>query len=399
MFKPNQYPKIQAIYIFLLTITWSLSSYSRGVKMAGDSNTYSNLADTLIAYNFNIFNLIETVDTKVPLLFYYNWLSIVAINKLTFGDNWGLGIVFFNLLAGIFAAILLFKSTWTTTRNPACVILAGLLVFLCHDFVLWIPFVLSDTLFSSLCFLIFTLTISLYQRPAELSRKVVWIVVLLCFALFFRPVWPPLLIFALFSTSLAIFFNSIASDPNKRHRFIIGSIFTACIVIPAIIFYHSYIMLHPDKWPFSLFTKMISFISIEYQKGIVIRSHFETYHSPSANILEYVFITLHKFIGYFYISVDSYSFKHSLLNYIFFVPVYGLSFFAVAQLFKKGNGPSPSNWWYIFSCTLFIFLFAFFHSLHQIDYDFRYRVPCLLPLIFLATLGLNELINGFYKRT
>ena len=31
---------------------------------------------------------------------------------------------------------------------------------------------------------------------------------------------------------------------------------------------------------------------------------------------------------------------------------------------------------------------------HQIDFDFRYRLPCLLPLVLLATLGLSELLEA-----
>jgi hypothetical protein len=34
--------------------------------------------------------------------------------------------------------------------------------------------------------------------------------------------------------------------------------------------------------------------------------------------------------------------------------------FAITKLSKKYNGPSRSNWWCIFSCALFIFIFDFF---------------------------------------
>ena len=173
----------------------------------------------------------------------------------------------------------------------------------------------------------------------------------------------------------------------------------ACVFIPAVIIFHSYFMLHPDKWPFSFLSSTVSYIASDYQRGIVIYDHPETYHFPSHNILSYSLISAHKIVAFFYINVDSYSFRHGLLNYIFFLNTYGFSIFATTKLFKKDNGPSPEKWWCIFSCVLFIFLFAFFHALEQIDFDFRYRVPCLLPLILLATLGLNEFINSFCKRT
>ncbi len=398
MFKPSQYPKILAIYISLLAIVWSIYPYRRGAVMSPDSGTYSWWADTLIKYNFDIFKFLENVTDTIPPVFYSAWVTIVAFNKVLLGENWGLGVVALNLLAGISVAILLLKTTWTVTAKPTCVIFAGLFLLACHDFFLWIPYVLSDTLFSFICFLIFILSTSLYQQPANLSKRVIGVALLLLFALFFRPTWPPLLIFALLSMPLAFFFSLMADDTTKRHNFIIGCTLLACILIPAIIFYHAYIMLHPEKWPFPFFDSILSIVSHDYQQGKIIDARPETYHSLPKNIFDYSLISFHKIFAYFYIDLAAYSFKHVLFNYIFFPPVYGLSILAITKLFKKNNGPSPLNWWCIFSCTLFIFLFAFFHSLEQIDYDFRYRVPCYPPLILLAALGLNELINGFSKR-
>jgi hypothetical protein len=398
MLKPNQYPKIRNIYILLLSLSWSAYAYSKGGLASLDTVRYSRWADTLIKHDFNIFRFAEiSIDYFIPLHFYYNWITIVAFSKLLIGDSWGLGIVVLNLTAGVFVATLLFKTVWTTTGKPSCAIFAGLLLLVTHEFFLWIPFPLSDILFSSICFSLFILITSLYQQPSECLKRVIGIMILICYAIFFRPSWPPLLVFAILSIPL-FFINLKATDSNERHNFIIRCSLLAGIFIPLIIFFHSYFMQHPDKWPFPFLGRTISYLSNDYQQGIVIWEHLETYHSLPGNILEYAFISFHKLFAFFYISVNSYSFIHSLINYIFFLPVYGLSIWAVIRLFKKENGPSPSNWWTIFSCTLFIFLFAFFHALEQIDYDFRYRLPCILPLILLAALGLNELINGFSKR-
>jgi hypothetical protein len=400
MFKPDQYLKIKTFCIFLLAIWWSLYVYRRGVVMSPDSYRFSTWADILIKFNFNPFDFIENsyLAHPFPPNFYFNFVTIAAISKVLLGENWGLGVVVVNLLAGVFAALILVKATLAITGKPACAIFAGLFLLLCHDFYLWMPYVLSDTLFSIICFSIFILITSLYQQPAEHLKRVVGIIILLCYAMFFRPSWPPLLMFAILSVPLVFFFSLKTADSNERHNFLIRCVLLACIFIPAIIFCNSYFMLHPDKWPFPVFGDTISHIAPDYHQGIVLREHTETFHSPSSDILSFALISAHKLVAFFYLSVDSYSFKHTLYNYIFFPPLYGLSIFAIVKLFKKDNGPAFLNWWFIFSCTLFIFGFAFFHSLLQIDSDFRYRVPCLLPLIFLAGLGLNELINGFSKR-
>ena len=405
MFKPEQYSKIKIFYIFLLAIAWSLYAYNhktvlgRGVIMSPDSFRYSIWADILIKYNFNPFDFVANVDFLWPPYFYYNWITIAAINKVLLGENWGLGVVVLNLLAGIFAALLLLKTTWTLTEKPGCAIFAGLFLLLCHDFFLWVPYVLSDILFSLICFSIFILITRLYQQPAEYLKRVIWILILICYAMFFRPSWPPLVMFAILSIPLIFFFSLKTVDPNERHNFIIRCSLLACIFIPAIIFYHSYFMLHPDKWPFPFLGSTISYLSKDYQQGIVIWARPETYHSSPSGILSFALISAHKMIAFFYISVDGFSFKHALYNYIIFLPLYGLSIFATTRLFIKTDGPSPEKWWCIFFCVLYIFLFAFFHALQQIDFDFRYRVPCLLPLVLLATLGFNELMTRFFKKT
>jgi hypothetical protein len=398
MFKPNQYPKVQTIYISLLVIVWSLYAYSRGIVMSPDSKVYSRWANVLIESNFNIFKFSGSINSEISPFFYYNFVTIAAISKVLLGEHWGLGVVILNLAAGIFAAYLLLNASWAITGKPACTIYAGLFLLLCHDYYLWIPYVLSDTLFSLISFSIFMLTISFYQRPSKYLKKSIWIMILFFLAIFFRPTWPPLLLFTALSISLIFTFQPIATDPIKRHNFIIGCVLFASIFIPIIIFCHSYFMMHPEKWPFPFLGELISRIAKQYQLGFIIYQRPETYHAIPHSILDYAFISFHKIVAFFYVSVESYSFTHSLINYTFFVPVYGLSIWAIAQLFKKDNGPSPSHWWYIFSCVIFIFFIAFFHSLQEIDYDFRYRTPCMLPLIFLATLGLNELINKFPKR-
>jgi hypothetical protein len=398
MFKPNQYPKVQAIYVSLLAVVWSIYAYCIGVVSTLDSSVFSNLADTLIEYNFDIFNFSENYHNRIPAFFYTNWITILSSSKALLGEHWSLGVVVLNLLAGIIAALLLLKTSWTITGKPACAIFVGLLLLLCHDYFLWIPYVLSDTSFSLISFSIFILTISFYQRPSKYLKRVVGIVILFSLTIFFRPTWPPLLLFTVLSIPLIFIFQPIATDSIKRHNFIIGCVLFACIFIPIIIFCHSYLMMHPEKWPFPFLGEQISAIEKGYKLGIVIYQHPETYHATPHSILDYAFISFHKIVAFFYISVESYSFTHSLVNYTFFLPVYGLSIWAIAQLFKKNNGPSPSHWWSIFSCAIFIFFIAFFHSLQELDYDFRYRVPCLLPLIFLASLGLNELINGFPQK-
>ena len=402
MIKPSQYLKIKIIYILIFTTVWSLYSYSKGVLVSPDALGYSEFADNLIEAKFNFFRYLENPHHSITSpLFNLSWITIVALIKLLFGEHWGLGVVILNLSIGIFVTTLLLKTTWVVTEKPACSIFVGILLLLSHNFYRWVPWALSDFFFSCLCLSIVLLIIGLYQEHSKPLKKVVGIGALICLALFCRPAVPPLLVFVIFSTSVFFFFGLKVTDPIERHNFITRFILLACIFIPATIYYHSYIMLHPDRWPFSFLSRTAIYVAGEYQLGVIVHDGYpESYHPNFPNnILSFALLSFQKFFAYFTIAAERYSFKHKLFSYTIFLPVYGLSIWAVASLFKKDNGPSHLNWWAIFSCALFIFLFAFFHSMHQIDGDYRYTAPVQLPLILLAALGLNELINGFSKRT
>jgi len=402
MIKPSQYLKIKVIYILIFTTVWSLYSYSKGVLISPDALGYSKLADMVVENNFSFSKYLENSQlSKYPPIFNLSWVTIVAFIKLLFGEHWGLGIVILNLSIGIFVAILLLKTTWIVTEKPACSIFVGILLLLSQNYYRWVPWALSDFFFSCLCLSVLLLIIGLYQQHSKSIKKVVGIGALLLLALFCRPTVLPLLIFVIFSMSVFFFFSLKETDPRERHNFIIRFTLLACIFIPATIYYHSYIMLHPDRWPFPFLLRTAIWIAGEYQLGVVVHDGYRETYNPDFpnNILSYALLSFQKFLAYFTIAAERYSFKHKLFNYTIFLPVYGLSIWAVVSLFKKDNGPSHSNWWSIFSCALFIFLFAFFHSIHEIDGDYRYTAPVKLPLILLAALGLNELINSFSKRT
>jgi hypothetical protein len=388
------YYKPQIGWTILLAVIWCIYTYLKGVILPIDATAaYSPWADGLIKYNFNVIELADNIQHRASLVFYFLWLVIVAVSKILLGENWGAGVVILNLFAAIAVAILLFKASWAITRKPICTVFTGLFLVLCYDFHLWIPFALSDIIFTTICFSVFYLVLTFFQKPEEPLGRFVGIIVLFGIAFLFRPAWPPLFLFIIFFLSI-LFFSLRELDSNGRHSFIVRLTLLTGILFPAIVVLHSYIMQHPENWPFVFFGDFISYVAGDYRKGIVLYGRSETFHFPPINIWEYSLISIHKIFIFFAFDIKGHSFKHTLVNYIFFTPIYGLSIFAITQLFKKEEGPSSSSWWSIFLCATYIFIFAFFHSLNQIDFDFRYRLPCTLPLILLATLGLNELINN-----
>ena len=395
----KQIARVQYISIFLVSVVWALMAFTKGVKFSPDSGVYATMGDLLIKYDFNYFEFFAHAEVRpTPLPLYFAWITIVAITKVLFGANWGVAIVAINYLAAIYTLILILKTTQMVTRNLICVVFVGVALIFCYDYYMWVRYVLSDTLFASICFSILFLSISLFKDSSRPQKRIAGGLILLVIALFFRPTSPPLVAFILLSILFCFIFKLSASDANKRYHLIISFTLFASVVLASALLIHSYIMLNPENWPFSFFKGWVLIVARDYQSGIVVYARPETYHPIPNDILDYALITLSKLISFFAFDFNGYSKMHALLNYVFFLPIYVLSVFSIALLYKKESGLSSISWWTIFSCFIFIVLFAFFHSLQQIDFDLRYRVPCLLPLVLLAALGLNELINGFSKK-
>ena len=395
----NPYSKIQTGFIIFLGIGWFVLACKKGPIVAIDTiNHYSPWADALIKYNFNIIDYINNTEGRsVPLLSYF-WAFTIALNKLLLGENWGYGIITLNVLAGVLNATLLFNITWSTTKNPACSIFAGLALVLCYDIHQWMPLILGDTLYSAISFSVFFLILSVYQQSSNTQKCFVGIAAITGVGLFFRHAGLILLLFVILSLLLIFVFELRAANATKRHRFIRRLALSLCLILPAVILCHSYVMFHPEVWPFPFLKNWLFMISQLCKQGIIIYARPETYHFPPSNLLDMALVTLNKLAALFYISVKAFSLRHTLGNYIFFLPVYALSIFSIVQLFKKENGPSSSIWQAIFLCVFYIFFIAFFTALNNVDFDLRYRVYFLLPLVLLATLGLHELVNKFSKK-
>ena len=224
------YSKIQTAFIVLIGIALSLFVYKKGVIIPVDTIfIWAPMADVLIENNFNPVELSNNVELRATPILYFFWISTIALNKLWFGENWAVGVVVLNCFAGIFVVPLLAKTILAVTKKPSCSIFAGIALILCYDFHQWIPVALSETLFACISFSIFFLILSTYQRPSEPRNRIAGILILLGFALFFRPAGPPLVIFAVFSLSLIFFFNLRSADAAKRHNFIRGlALFLCC---------------------------------------------------------------------------------------------------------------------------------------------------------------------------
>lgn len=375
-----------------LAIAYAVFTYTSGVTNAPDTITYSEWADILISSNFNYLQMSRDISFVVSPILYSGWLTVVAVFKITLGPGWPVGIVLLNYglaLLAVWGTLNLIKRM---TQDALSVLVAGALLLIAYDLFSWIHYVLSDTSFMAITFALYYL-FCLLSFSTEKRSTLVWrlsLCIALAFvALFYRPTGLPLIVVGGLSYLSKLMLKN--GGAIERARLARRGALALCLIGIAAIVLHAYFMKEPSSWPLSFASSWIQRVSEEYHQGYVIPQRPETYILNPTSMLDFVFITLKKLAYFFSPIAGSFSFAHKVANLAFFVPVYLLALTGALKLFRSSAHLAVTQWWAGWIALLWIASFALFHAVQQIDYDWRYRLPCMLPLIVLSVSGFKSL--------
>lgn len=120
----------------------------------------------------------------------------------------------------------------------------------------------------------------------------------------------------------------------------------------------------------------------------MINARPETYAAPPQSLFEFLALNARRLVYFFaFWSSKGYSRGHNLALAVFFVPVYFLSLKALINGLRRCSNLAHEAETALLMACVFVLGFAFFHAHTEIDYDWRYRLPVLPPLIFIAALG------------
>jgi hypothetical protein len=379
----------------IIAVAFGFFTYRRGPIESRDSAIYSAWADILISSNFSYTQTVRNVNFVVPPILYLGWITVVSWFKLTLGPAWPKGIVTFNYCLTVLAIGGTLDLVRRTTRTWSCVVAAGLLGIVAYDLANWIGFVLSDASFMAISFTVYYLlcvTSASSGKTSLLTLRSIVCIALVLFALFYRPTGSPVLLVA----GLTYLTQGLLKDKGKvqRARLALGMALGLCVIGVATIVVHAYFMKNPASWPISFASSWIQRLSEEYHQGYVVFHRPETYVPNPASLLDYLLVTLRKLVYFFSCITGSFSFPHKLANVAFFFPAYALSLFATVNLFRKNSPLSVREWWAAWIAVIWICSFALFHAMQQIDFDWRYRLPCTLQLVVLSAIGFKILINS-----
>jgi hypothetical protein len=350
-----------------------------GVRYGGDSRGYAQAADRLIESGFDYVTVVSQTHSTYPTVMYVLFATVVALLKLLFGGGWDTALVVLNVLAAAGTAALAVGVARRATESALAAWGATALFLGCFGITAWTPFILSDTTFLLLSFLVFAAA-----ADRVLHREKGWapVFALAVAAAFYRPTGVVLIPAAAWAMYLA------RSQPGRGRRMVSGALALAGV---AGVFLFCWILQRPSRWPVDALTGTLDQTAEFYALGEVVSARPSTYHAPPSTVLEYAAIAADRFLHFFAVGADDFSLAHTLVNAAFFVPVYGLAVWLAVAMLRGRDGLSQPRRDVLLAAAAFVLVTAVFHGLLQVDFDWRYRVPILPHLVVLAAGGIAAL--------
>jgi hypothetical protein len=353
----------------------------RGVILASDTATYSRWANELIASGFSIGSFLANSPVAGTRIFYVGFVSVVAILKQLSGENWPVALVLLNILCSAIVGLLVVRLVLGTTNSLRAGWVALGLHLLAFEVFGWVPYALSDISFLGLSFGSFILASRMIRSDRTHDRwfSATALLVLFPLALLFRPTGMALVPGLVLAAAIAL----SGSRPVVRALLAV----LLCSAIAAMLL-TAWIVQEPSRWPTDRLSSAIEAQSREYASGQIVRDRPDTYHSPPVTYLDNVLITADRFMHFFRFTIPAFSWEHNAFNVAFFVPVYLLAGFTLIGVARHRLALSPGGRSVVLVSAVVVFSYAVFHSLTQVDYDWRYRVPVIPHLVFLAAVAI-----------
>ena len=348
-------------YLFPITII-ILSLILIDTKASTDTQRFIRWASDMSLNPFSAINYLFQERGVDGVMFYFSVLYYKI--SLILDNYFKLLFIFFNFLSFIFTLILIKKFSFKIKYYY----LIPILISINYDYIIWSNYLLTDFFFSFLC-LAFVVNLSLKNNN--------YINFLLIVLLIFTR--PPGIV-SVFIYLQYLFLINVTEDKNllKKKFFILITIYFIISIFTAYLLINN---IFPDT-----FYDTFQYHRSYYLEGVIINDRPHTYVEEPKNLIDMIKIIFLRFINFFKFYDELYSFKHNILNTFIFITLFSLSLFT---LFKF-NSYQIEQKKIIITMVITIVSFCFFHSILIIDYDWRYRIPCIIPISILAIMGLEK---------
>jgi hypothetical protein len=363
-------------YVFaFLSLALSVYVLLAGPHFSSDSRSYSYWADRLIANGYDVPEVLGEYGNALAAT-YLLFVTGVIVLKLVLGTYWFVGLIIINILAIAGVGTLVTRLSVRLFDTPIAGWASLALYAVCHDIWKWSPYVLSDP-----SFLLFAYCVFLMEGRRLLQPAKSWLPVFgaSAAATLFRPTG--IVLFPV--TAWSFLLSRTRATPTARSLLLAG-LFAAGIAA-ALLF--GWFMQDPGRWPVGFASVAIRKIADGYAAGQVVWDRVATYHAPPHALADFWAITLDRFVHFFALGPSEYSAAHWVIQSIFYGPVYAFSAYFMVILLAGKSALSKEKQSICYVAAGAIILYAFFHAMIQVDYDWRYRIPILPHFVLLASGG------------
>ncbi|MEO7177309.1 MAG: hypothetical protein ABIW83_00555 [Allosphingosinicella sp.] len=359
-----------------------LFTLAAGVTMAPDSQAYAYYSARLIATGFDYPRLIEEASGGFPAILYALFATLLAGLRLAFGTGWAAALVVLNLAAHVALGVMVVRLAARLTGVGLAAWGALILYLICFDLLMWVPFILSDTTFVVIAFIIFTLAAARILGDAR-----GWLAVAgpAAAGIFYRPTGMVLVP----DLAWAIYLSRTGGRAIRRGPVL--ATLAAGLVAGVTAF--AWVVQDPGRWPFKALSAPFRNAGAEYALGQVVSGRPETYHAPPTALTDFMLLSADRFLHFFAIGGAGYSAGHWLAGLAFFLPCYALAGWLAVALWRGRTAFGAAERKVFLAAFGALLSYALFHALIQVDFDWRYRTPILPHLILLAAGGLADLVR------
>jgi hypothetical protein len=338
-----------------------------GPLISPDAGAYNQWSDAFVRSEFGV---VASVTSGMFLRTLF--VAYLACVKIVFGGHWMWAFALLNVGWDALTGMLVVAAGRWFSDSAAAPGAALIAFLLCYDMVQWTPFILSDTFFTALvtATLIATIAVLNGRRRGTIAGGMIAMLA----TVFARP--PGIIVPVVVTCAILARRLSLAASWRRL---------VPCVaaVIAAVFLIAAFFLEKPSRWPLRFASAALRTGARDFRNGEVIYGRQATFHRPPETLLGYVAISADRFVRFFQFVVSGYSGWHNLANIVFFVPLYVL---AVIGILAIPRMPPPAAAAMTVAATAVV-IFATFHAVTQIDFDWRYRAPVVPQMILLAAGG------------
>ena len=356
-------------------VTFIIAAYNLRIGSILSPESFSRIssADYLIAFEFNYFIFFDAFSFVVflPEILI---ITLIAFLKILFPYGWMEYFLYINITVVFFIIYLFQRSMLNLKINNEVVTICCFLFIFSIDFLTWPRYILIDTIYVGLSFILIITTLSISSFNTK--KIFTWFLCILLILLSSQNALPIVV--------MSIFLLSI-------YRIKLNGTFTLISLLSLFLL---------TALLYSIFTTQVmndSYLSEWSQQtmsleklGIVIHSRPETYINISNDFFGFLKLFCYRFFSFFNPYASSFSSIHNVFNSV------------ISIVYFSGLVLSTWNWKFITSqhqqyflkLNLFIFSIAIFHSSTLIDSDWRFRFPTIILMIMVGAISMQSILNS-----